>query len=61
MKEGVFYRFKNGNTFLVESIKNELCKCVVTNRYDIFYIHIKDGNQKIFDDQLIEINRDNNA
>lgn len=56
MKEGYIYQFKNGNKFKVEYIKNNLCCCKVIDRYDTFYMLAKDGDYKIFIDELKELN-----
>lgn len=55
MKADCFYEFQNGNRFEVQSIKNGLCTCKVIDRYEIFYMTNLDGDQKLFDDEIKEI------
>lgn len=55
MKAGAHYKFQNGNMFKVELIKNGLCHCRVVGRYETFYLTTSEGNQKLFDNEIIEI------
>lgn len=52
-----YYEFANGNKFKVVVIKNGLCHCQVVDRYEHFYMTILDGNQKLFDDEIKEIQK----
>ena len=55
VKVGGYYQFKRGNTFKIESEKDSLYFCTVVNRYDKFYITKLDLEQKLFDDELKEV------
>lgn len=55
VKVGGYYQFKKGNTFKVQTFKDGLYYCRVVNRYDKFYITQLDLEQKLFDDEVYEV------
>lgn len=55
VKVGGYYQFKKGNTFKVQAFKDGLYYCRVVNRYDKFYITKVDLEQKLFDDEVFEV------